>query len=221
MRLVAQPAWPGARGVDCVTPINEAFADWLVAERFDYVSRYLGSLSGEEVQVIVSRGLAFFPVCYAGHRDPGPHVTALTALGIPTGVTVWNDLESVPPEGDANAKAVRVCTELNYWAMGIRGPSGDKWDPGLYMANDPLITSVEAGGLILDRYWEGAALILDRFGRPVIPGLSTGPIGWCGKQIVPIDIRTWRGKPTPAPIDVDFVYEDFRGRVPTWCVGLP
>jgi len=221
MRLVAQPAWFGARGIDCVTPINEAFADWLVANHFDYVSRYLGSLSKTEIGIIVSRGLAFFPVCYAGQRDPRPHAAALGSLLIPPTVTVWNDLESVPTEGNADIKAKHVINELDAWAKGIRGPKGDQWDPGIYIANDPLLTSVEMGHLLIDRYWQGAAKIVDRTGRLAEPTLETGPIGWCGKQIVPGNITRWRGKPTPAPIDVDFVYEDFRGRVPTWCVGVP
>lgn len=222
MKLVAQPAWFGSRGVDCVTPINVCFAEWLVANHFDYVSRYLGSLTRAELDIIMGHGLALFPVCYAGQRNPRPHVDALAALGIPYGVTVWNDLESVPPGDNADVKARQVIGELDAWAIGIRGPKVNLWDPGIYVANDPLLTARELGSLLLDRYWEGAAMVVDRSGRQInAPVTATGPIGWCGKQIVPGNITRWRGKPTPAPIDVDFIYEDFRERVPTWCVGVP
>lgn len=213
MKRVAQPAFVGARGIDCDTVITDQFAAWLVANEFDFVCRYLGSLSSHEIDGIHAHGLAVMPVCYADQFDPIAAIRSLTAIGMPTSVTVWSDTESIK-----TLDAPALISRLDLWSRALRVA---QFDPGGYFGNDTLLTSLELGHLDIDRYWQSASKIVDRFGHLSEPTLETGPIGWCMKQCCPGNLTHFKGKPTPAWIDIDFIYEDFRGRTPTWCIGIP
>lgn len=207
MKRVAQPAFPGARGLDCVSVITPAFAQWMVDNDFDFAMRYLGSLTSAEIDVLHAHGRAVMPVCFADKFDGFAAIAELVHIEMPTGVTVWADIESVKTL-DAKALAERL---NEGFAIPLRAAH---YDPGGYFANDQPLTANQMGSLILDRYCRG-----DVIGVPE-PWIATGPIGFCMEQISG-NTTSYRGKPTPAPIDIDFIREDFRGRVPTWCVGIP
>lgn len=207
MKLTAQPATVFARGCDTIATITPKYAAWLKANGYDYVCRYLGGVTPKELADILGAGLAFMPVCYAGRFGGPKELAALRALGLPSGVTSWCDVEGV------TMPAADLITVLNARSTIVRAGS---FDPGGYFGFDPELTGLEMGALVIDRYWKAMSKIVGRDNLVAEPTSPHGPIGWCHMQLNPGNVIRGGVK-----IDVDIIQEDFRGRVPTWCIGIP
>lgn len=204
MARVATLAFAGARGLDCTSVITPAFAQWMVDNGFDFAMRYLGSLTSAEIDVLHAHGRAVMPVCFADKFDGLAALSELVHIGMPIGVTVWADIESV------TLTAAQLIDRLdNAFAKPLRAA---QYDPGGYFANDQPLNARQMGNLVMDRYCRG-----DVIGVPE-PWADSGPIGFCMEQISG-NSTSYKGKPTPALIDIDFIRADFRGRLPTWCVA--
>ncbi len=207
---VAKDAFVGARGVDSVQAITtSALADGLRTSGIDFCVRYLGSLSASEADVILGAGLALMPVTFSrkpgwipsqqlGTLDGNNSVSQCVAAGIPKGCTVWLDLEG--PGGHAQD----IVDWVNAWASVVKQAG---YDPGLYVGYAAQLTSHELYALLVDKYWHSISRVTDSAGQLAEPGC-----GWCMFQLQPS--RMWAGVWS----DVDFIQQDYLGRLPVWCV---
>lgn len=177
----------------------------------DFALRYLGSVDAAELQAILDAGLAFMPVTFCrgagwapsaalGTQDGKQAATRLGALGIPKGTTVWLDVEG--PGGTFHD----VIDFINAWAHEVRAAG---FDPGLYVGAGAMLTSGELYGLAVDRYWHSCSRVVDRDGKEVAPAC-----GWTMIQVVPGNVTV-----AGVEVDIDFIQQDYRGRLPTWVVG--
>lgn len=212
MSRAAGKAYVGALGVDCVQVIaNAGLAKGLYDAGFRFVVRYLGGVSSSEVDIILNAGLAFMPVGYSrkpgwlpsgglGTMDGNNAVSHCTALGLPKNVTVWCDLEG--PGGHAQD----VIDYVNAWAHCVQNAG---YEAGLYVGYATLLTSEELYKLAVTRYWHSLSRVTDSAGQLAEPGC-----GWCMHQLSPSVGRAgvW--------VDVDVIGEDYKGRMPTWCVKV-
>jgi hypothetical protein len=184
------PAKVGARGCDSLAFSEGGGAGEaaaLKAAGIDYFVGYLGSVTPARLAAILGAGLAFMAVTFADRFDGPSTVAQCKALGLPAGCTVWLDLESAP--------AVTADT-INTWAAAVRGAG---YDPGLYVGCNQPFDPAALHALGVDRYWRAPGAIPDPAGS-----------GFCMYQLWPS--VTWAG----VLVDVDFVQQDWQGRVPYW-----
>ena len=195
----------GARGVDSL-PLSQggtpAQAQGLKAAGIDFFVGYLGVLNSARLKALLDAGLAFMPVTLAARYDGAAAFVSCKALGLPTGCTVWLDLEGktaydMPPQ--------ELIAKINAWATAVIAGG---YEPGLYIGSPQPLTADELYSLKVVRYWKAPSRVVDRDGKA-----WDGPAcGFCCYQLWPS--VTWRD--TGVFVDVDFVQQDFRGRVPTW-----
>ncbi len=198
MNRVTATATVGARGTDSVTLITTAAqAQALKASGNDFVIQYLGSVTSAIVDIILAAGLAFMPVTYADKWDGPTTVNELKALGLPTGCTVWLDVEGV---GAMDPTALKAA--INNWATAVQAAG---FVAGLYVGSGCPLTSIELYQLKVTRYWHSLSRTVDRNGQDSCPAC-----GWCMYQLFPS--VTWGGVWS----DVDFIQQDWQGRLPTW-----
>ena len=197
----AMEAWVGARGVDCVTLINAESAAKFKASGVEFCLQYLGSVTAQGVADIVAAGLAFMPVTYADRFDGPTTVAELTALGLPTGCTVWLDVEGIGPSMDIPT----LKQKINDWATTVATAG---FQPGMYVGSNAQLTSLELYQLKVVRYWHSLSRILDRNGM-----LAEPSCGFCVHQLFPtVD---WSG----VEVDMDFIQQDYQNRLPSWVVA--
>jgi hypothetical protein len=185
MRAVQAP-FP-ATGVDCVTPITAQSAAALSAADILFCARYLGSLTSDELETILAAGLCVSPVTFADKFDPAQTLAELAALGVPHGVTIWLDVETVKedPTGAINAWADAL-TEAGY-------------QPGLYVGanigppDNPLLAEA-LYKLRVVRYWSSMSRT------------PTPQCGWVMRQLYP---TTSVGG---VAVDIDVTQHDWEGR---------
>jgi hypothetical protein len=195
MRLAAVPAVATARGIDTIATISPQYAKWLYDNGYRFVCRYLSSLTLAEVTAIVSAGLAVIPCTYADDFDPAHAIAGMQKAGLPFGVTVFLDVESVKLAKDD------VTARMDRWFKAMRAAG---YDPGLYVGAGVPLTGDELGALACDRYWHSCSFV------PEVT-LHGGPLGYCMRQLRPPNI--FRGG---VQVDEDVIEQDYRGRVPTW-----
>jgi hypothetical protein len=203
-----ESAFVGAKGFDCVTQITADTAKRMVeSEGMDFAVRYLGSLPPEETQVILDAGLAIMPVTYGlkhGHvpsaafgSDYGAQSAKRAAdAGLVSGVTIWLDLEDCAGTPDD------IIAFVNAWSTEVINAG---CVPGLYVGFGTMLTSQELYALKSARYWHSLSRVTDRNGL-----LAEPTCGWCMHQLYP---TTSAGE---IPVDVNFIQQDYRGRLPTW-----
>jgi hypothetical protein len=193
----------GARGTDSVTPITLLVARSLRLLSNDFCCRYLSSITPAELATILSSGLAFIPFTYADQFDGATTVAQLKALGIPTGATVFLDVEGIGP----GITPTQLITKINAWADTVMAAG---FIAGLYVGANAQLTSAEVYALHVTRYAKSLSRLMDRFGNLVEPDC-----GWCFIQLYPS--TTWAG----IGVDLDFIQSDYQGRFPTWVVASP
>ncbi len=164
---------------------------------------YLGAMNATRLKQVLDAGMAFMPVTFGGEYEDGPldEVAQLRALGIPSGTSVWLDMEGL--------KAFRTDPRtligmIDLWADGII-VSG--WMPCLYVGVPQPLTSEELWRLRVQRYWRGQGSVRDRNNALAEP---TG-CGWCMDQKFP---SVTRGGTL---VDMNMIGQDFKKRTPTWC----
>jgi hypothetical protein len=211
--MKTEPARVGARGVDSY-PYSQggtaAQAHGLKASGIDFVVLYLGVTSAAALQTVLEAGLAFMPVTLAGHYDGAAAVAQCRALGLPAGCTVWLDLEGMaayttPPE--------ELIATINAWADAVKGAG---FQPGLYIGSPQPLTGKELYALRVERYWKAPSRVVDRFGH-----LGEPDCGYCMYQLWPQIHWPSDTEPKRVWVDVDFIQQDNKGRVPAWVIRSP
>ncbi len=205
--MIAKPAAIGASVVDSL-PFSQAGtaaqAKALKASGVDAVAGYIGLFTKERLAAVLASGMAFLPVTLAGEYDDGAgdEIVQLKALSIPSGTTVFLDLEGLAA---FKSDPVVLAGKINVWAQAILAAG---YIPGLYVGVPQPFTSAELWALKVQRYWRGQGSIRDRNDALAEP---TG--GWCMTQVYPSYTRggVW--------VDSNMVGQDYRMRVPTWVVA--
>lgn len=212
MSRIAQPAFVGAVGFDCVTPITPGLGVRLADAGMRFAVRYLGSVTSQEIDAVLAAGMAIMPVTYSrapgwqpgavvGAEDGDRAVLHLSAAGFPKGVTVWLDLEG------AVGTALQVSAWANAWASKVKAAG---YDPGLYVGAGCILNSKELFALpLIDRYWNSLSRETDAAGQIAEPSC-----GWCMIQLYPTVKRAG------FPVDLDVVQQDYQNRLPVWCTSL-
>lgn len=209
--MKTERAFVGARGVDSLPYSNSGTAEQakrLAAHGVDFFVGYLGSMNPGRLEFILDAGLAFMPVTFAGEYFDGgaDEVARLQALDLPSGSTVWLDLEG---DKSFNYDPIKLQRLINAWAKTI---SDAGYMPGLYVGAPQPLTGSELSRLAVVRYWKAPSLVLDRNGND----WSEPPgIGWCMHQMWP----QGNFRDSGVFVDVNIIGEDRRGRVPSWVVA--
>lgn len=196
------PITPGTRGVDTDTQVSVSFAQILANNRFDFVVRYLSDVTSDELVTILDAGLGLSLVTHAralgwtpsaelGASDGAADVAKLKALGIPEGMVVWIDLEG--SGGDATDTAAWVNARSK--ALVDAG-----YIAGLYVGNLCVLDAQQLYELpYVTRYWSAFNF-----------GIPQPSCGFCQIQLYPPDMVVGG-----LEVDLDFVQQDYHGRLPT------
>jgi hypothetical protein len=206
--MKTEKATVGARGIDSL-PYSQkgtsAQARALRASGIDFVVLYLGVVTPHILDDVLDAGLAFMPVTLAGRYDGSATVNACKALGLPAGCTVWLDLEGMP---SFQTSPQDLMAKIDAWAAAVIAAN---YQPGLYVGAPQPLTGDELYRLKVVRYWKAPSRVIDRNGTA-----WDGPAcGFCMYQCWPQG--TWRD--TGVLVDVDFIQQDFHGRLPSWVVA--
>ena len=183
---------PGTRGIDTVATLTYLDAKALVDAGFNFVIRYVVSLSATELSDILRAGMMVSFCSYANSFDPSDEIAALQRLGIPKGVVVWLDVEDVKDD------PVTLQQRINAWAHALEAAG---YIPGLYIGANTLLSSIELYKLAVKRYWHSCSRVLDRSSNEAAP-----LCGWCMYQC------TCEVDRAGVHVDIDFVYEDYKSR---------
>lgn len=201
----------GTLACDTYDSVNEQQAKNLFADGYRAIGRYCQDLSASELEVLTSAGLGVFFILEGLAHDTRPTgalggniatqgVGRLRGFGVPPGVTVAGDIEGegrLPSDwidfcnGEASVTASLGCLPCGYFGEGV-GLSG-----------------IEIYRTAFTRYWQGGSRVVDRHGFIAEPAS-----GWCVLQGRPFDIK----RPDGLAIDVDVLWQDYRGRTITLMV---
>jgi hypothetical protein len=203
--MQAVTATSGAKGVDTVAHFTAKNCADLKAAGYDFVLRYLGSLSAAEIGIIIGEGLAVMPVTFCraegwrpnkamGTQDGQQAVRQLQALAMPPGVTVWRDLEGVAVGG------APVSDYVNAWAHEVKAAG---YDAGLYVGAESGLSSNALWLLAVERYWHSCSRV---------PDVAT--CGYCMVQEYPPNKHICN-----VQVDTDVIIADKLGRLPTWATA--
>jgi hypothetical protein len=202
---VATPT-PGSRWADTISHITATEAAALVADKFTGVFLYAEQVTQSDIDLALSAGLqvAFVMFSPAPGYQPSAALGAsmatvacqkLRALNLPAGLTLFIDLESMgglPADKIAHANAAAaVIVKMGFIAGG-------------YIGAGVGLTSAELYALLVTLYWKSGSIVLDRNGQHAEPGC-----GWAVVQGMPFDYKVPGGGPE---VDLDVVWEDYRGR---------
>jgi hypothetical protein len=179
---VVRAATPGVKGFDANVTITAHQAQAFVQAGYKFCIRYVGrtqmaghDLTASEARTILGAGLALMVVQHVQNPgwDPtgelgdeyGTNAGRFTKqIGVPPGVNVWCDLESV--SGDAPAQSViDYCTQ---WAAQVQEAG---YTPGLYVGYGAGLTAQQLyQKLPFQHYWSAYNLNADRF--PAVRGVQ-------------------------------------------------
>lgn len=211
-RAIVAPS--GIKGFDCNVVVTAADASIMRANGFTFALRYVrrdprarNDLSVGEIAVLHHAGLAVGVVQHFGPKEgwtPSDDlgklygknaVDACNETGIPKGVTVWLDLESVDRAVDVET-IIRYC---NRWHDVV---STAGFEPGIYVGYGARLSPDRLyRRLKFQRYF--GAYNLNRDEEPAVRGL-------CMRQhegLAPPLVRF--------PIDIDTINADYLGGLPT------
>lgn len=188
----------GSRGIDTVTPLTKEHCAFLKGVGYDFVVRYLGSLTPEEVKVVHAAGLVFSTVTYAKAWNGQQAVQHLLNLGVPRGASAFLDVE------DVHSPKVTLAGVITNWAKVVEAGG---YDPGGYFGSLSLLNSDEQFALPLRKYWHSCSRVTDDLGR------EAGPrCGWVMHQLYPPNIDLEYAKGKLLRVDVDVIQRDYGGR---------
>jgi len=184
----------GSRGIDTIQKLNAYHCMWLKENGFDFVIRYMVSLSVEERDIILAHGLALGLCTYAHSFDPQDELDAIKRLQVPTGTDIFLDVE------DDKLDAAALTRRINLWAGRIKGAG---CNPGEYVGSGNPHTSKELYALAVSRYWKACSRTVD------VNGNEAAPVcGWVLIQLFPPNIKLECG----LVVDIDTLQHDYRGR---------
>jgi len=196
--IIAPPPFPSI-GVDCVTILNAQRCQALKAAGIGWVMRYTDTLTVVELETIHGEGMGAGFVSYApeGGWEPSSTlgttgamgaVAALRALGVPSGVTLFADLEGVSPTAPAD--------DVMAWGDSRASMvKGSGYDPGVYVGAGAGLNAAQLYSLGFDKYWRS---------------LSDVPTPACGYVLTQAYKTTIIGG---TEVDVDYPQYDWRGRM--------
>lgn len=207
----------GARGLDANTPITAKAAAAFVAKGYQFAIRYVRrtqphayDLTATELLAILDAGLGLMAVQHVAPEnwtptgDVGTEYGAIAAsecqwIGIPTGVTVWCDLEGVQ-DGVPHADVIACCAN---WYAAVAGAG---YVPGLYVGFGAGLTGEELyEALPFQAYW--SAYNLDRDKYPAVRGVQMRQLSARGNDLIPGF--------TTDNLDVDVIQRDRLGGTPS------
>jgi len=174
MTLATAPATIGSQGFDSDTEITADTAKALAAAGFGFAIRYLsrttpqnnGDLSAAEIGWITDAGLALMvaqhypglnwvPTTALGTAQGRAAAINAAAIGIPTGVSLWADIEAVADY----VSVADMIAYINTWAGEV---SARGYLPGVYVgANQPLTGDELYWRLKVAYYWKSASHVPD------------------------------------------------------------
>lgn len=195
----------GTKGCDAYESVSQAQAKSLRADGFEAIGRYVENVTQQELEGLTAAGLGVWfiiqglaagttPGAALGGQMVSAGLTRLHSFGVPTGVTVFGDLE-----GDGRAHSDWIAFG-NGQADAI---STFRDIPGGYIGEGIGLTSRELYALRFVRYWKSGSRVVDRFDE-----LAEPACGWTAVQGIPFDIARHDG----LQIDVDVLWRDYRGR---------
>ena len=197
--LKAVPAALGAKGFDCLAPINDTILQAAWDDGCRFCVRYIHNIQAAEIDCIVRNNFAFMLVTYADNWSGQDARDTAKGHGYPVGATLWLDVESV------TVPSPNLIADINGWGRDVR----TVFDPGGYFGCQQLLTWQEMTQLVVDRYWASTSLVVDRNGQPSRPAM-----GWTMQQIGANEHKYG------SVVDFDFIMRDAKGRVPTWAVAV-
>ena len=214
-RVVA--ATPGAAGFDTDTVLTAATARAFAADGFQFAIRYLsrdaiqagGDLTDAEAEDILQAGLALMAVQHvapAGWTPSGKLgrryglYAAINArrVGLPSGVTLWLDLEGVA----AGTPADRIIDYCDTWADVVTDAG---YVAGLYVGADCGLTGEQIATTRTRYFWRSGSTV------PDVPGR-----GYCLLQTIAANTSL-----DGVAYDDDAVQTDRTGNTPFWLTRAP
>lgn len=210
---LVQAAPPRSKGIDTDTKLTADTAQAFATDGFDFVVRYLtrnasesaNDLSTSEAMDILQAGLALMAVQHspaAGYSPTaslgtqyGQHAAAnARAVGLPSGVSIWMDLEGVA-ENTLSSNVIDYC---NAWYVCVLQAG---YVPGLYVGAGSILTSDELySKLRFQRYWQSGSSVPDVSER-----------GYCMVQTISSSYVL-----DGVAYDLNFVQADNLGDTPFW-----
>lgn len=214
MTFIVQEARVGLKACDTLSHLSLGQAKALRADGFEAIFLYpaivtaadLDAATGAGLEVgFVMEGLATgtMPTADLGARMAKAAVARLASLGVPTGVTVFIDLEG---DGRPHTAWIDFANAAGDALSGLGEIAGGYIGEGLGL------TSLELFALRVHRYWKGASRVLDRNGV-----LAEPTCGWCVVQGFPTDTPHASG----LTIDVDVLWRDYASRSVTLIGARP
>ncbi len=208
-----QSAPNGSVGFDTDTALTADTAAAFVAQGFQFAVRYLsrhptesaGDLTTSEAQTILDSGLALMAVQHVagegwtptqplGQQNGQYAVQNAQAVGLPTGMQIWLDLEGV----NATDTAANVEQYCNAWFAAV---SSAGYVPGLYVGANCGLTGQELyQNLTVQYYWQSGSTV------PAIPTR-----GYCMLQTISSTFVV-----DGVAYDRDLVQTDDLGSTPLW-----
>lgn len=204
----------GARGADMLSKLTQDNVQTLVANGYAFCVRYVPladqsdpggtwALTTDEAQAILDGGLALMVVQRArtgavqasqGTDDGDAAVTSCQAIGLPRGVNVWLDLESISGE---------VLAYANNWYMQVLNAG---YAPGVYVG--AAITDHGQAVTGYQLYWK---LLFQHYWRSMsdVPDIENR-----GYQM--IQLRPGDQMLEGLQIDIDVTQEDYEGDWAQW-----
>ena len=161
----------GTVGVDLTIPLNPISAKQYLNKGYGFVVRYVGrgdgskhfiDLTEEEGQAIVDAGLGlsvvqhplaegWSPTGALGQNFGAAAANLAGAAGLPTGITLWLDLEGVA----ASTQAQDVIDYCNEWYDEV---SSVGFAPGIYIGSNPGLSADQLyWDLPMKSYWRGGS----------------------------------------------------------------
>lgn len=199
----------GAKGIDTAAKLTREIACALKAEipGLEFVARYIGlgapspgDLTRAELDMLLSEGLGVMLVQHVriagwqptegrGHADGAAAAQQAMALGIPSGMVLWNDLEGIHGTG------TDVIAYASAWCAVVRAAG---YLPGAYIGSAVPLTSREIFGVLpYVAYWSSGSFVQEQSGR-----------GWQMYQLFPSVAHGG------IAVDIDCAQEDRRGSRP-------
>jgi hypothetical protein len=198
----------GSKGVDTILPFGPSRASAIKSAGYEFIVRYLGSLTTLERNSILHAGLGILAVTYSRRANwqpsgelgdlDGLHAVANARMaGLLQGMTLYCDLEG--PAGTANDSIEYV----NAWASRVQTAG---YVAGLYVGWGIKLTAEQMyHSLKVTGYWDSCS--------------SNPSVAHRGFQM--FQVNPPNQKVAGILVDIDRIAADQKGDTPNWLIGDP
>jgi glycoside hydrolase-like protein len=166
-----QDAISSVPGFDCDAVLSADLARQFFSQGYKFCLRYLSraqaaqNLTVQEATGILNSGLALMAVQHArapgwspdaslGQQDGQEAATNAKAIGFPSGVCLWCDLEGV----NASAQARDVIDYARAWYQAVHAAG---YSPALYVGAGTLLSGQQLFDLPFQHYWRSSSHVPD------------------------------------------------------------